>query len=75
MTKFTKFIFFNLFTYVFYLLIDKIFTLLNLYSNPKLGYDLMVMPTNTDMIFIGINTLLSSAGALYLIFKLKDKVY
>ena len=51
-------------------MMDKIFTSLDLYSNPQLGIDLTVIPTTGDMWIIFINTLLSSIGAFYLMFKM-----
>jgi len=59
--------------YVIYLIIDKIFTFLNFYSNPQLGHDLTVMPTTGDIWLIIINTVLSSIGAWYLIGKMGDE--
>jgi hypothetical protein len=73
MSKFTRFILFNIFVYFIYIVIDKILTSLDWYSDPKLGVDILVMPTSSDIWLIGINTLLSSAGAFYLLFKIKDK--
>ena len=59
-TKFVNFVYFNIIVYIVYSVIDFIFTFLNLYSNPNLGNDLMVMPTHTDMRFIFINILIST---------------
>jgi hypothetical protein len=59
--------------YIAYLLIDKIFTFLGCYSNPKLGEDIMVMPTSGDIVWIVINTVLSSVLAFYMLHKLKDE--
>ncbi len=74
MSKFIKFILFNIIMYTLYILIDKIFTFLDLYSNPQLGIDIMVIPTNTDIWLILINTLLSSIGTFYILFKIKDNL-
>jgi len=74
MSKFTKFILFNIIVYVAYLLIDKVFTFLGLFSNPQLGHDLMVMPTNGDIWLILINSLVSSVVAFYLLFKIEERL-
>ncbi len=72
MSKFTRFILFNIFTYVAYYLIDTLFTKLDWYSNPALGQDIMIMPTQSDVWLIMINILLSSAAAFYLLFRLRE---
>ena len=72
MSKFTKFILFNVFVYIIYLVIDKVFTFFDWFSNPQLGHDLMVMPTSSDVTLILINSLISSIVALYLIFKAEE---
>ena len=59
-TRFVNFIYFNVIVYIVYYVIDHIFTFLNFFSNPNLGTDLMVMPTNTDITFIFVNVLISS---------------
>jgi len=74
MSKFIKFILFNIIMYILYIMIDKVFTFLDLYSNPQLGIDIMVIPTNTDIWLILINTLLSSIGTFYILFKIKDNL-
>ena len=74
MSKFTRFILFNIFMYVFYIMIDTVFTKLDFYSNPQLGQDIMIMPTSGDISLIVINTLLSSAGAFYILFRMKEKI-
>jgi len=53
------FIYYNIFVYVIYWIIDRLFDALNLYSSHDLGKDIMVMPTESDMIFIGINFIVS----------------
>ncbi len=73
MSRFTTFILFNLLAYFAYWAIDKLFTLFNWYSNPKLGEDIMVMPTTGDIWLIMINILLSSGIAYYLLQKIKTK--
>ncbi len=72
MSRFTRFILFNVFTYVVYYLIDGLFTTLDWYSNPALGKDIMIMPTQSDVWLIMINVLLSSVVAFYLLFKMKS---
>ncbi|MCB4743861.1 MAG: hypothetical protein LGB07_01075 [Sulfurovum sp.] len=74
MSKFTSFIVFNIVVYVLYGIIDKLFTLLSLYSNPKLGESLSVMPTTGDIILIFINILFSSLIGLYLVHKIKKMI-
>ena len=69
MNKLMKFIYFNAFTYIVYMIIDKIFMVLHLFSNEQLGQDLLVVPTSTDMLLIFINVMISSATALYLMHK------
>ncbi len=73
MSRFTAFILFNIQAYFAYWAIDKLFTLFSWYSNPKLGQDLMVMPTTADLWLIMINVLLSSGIAYYLLRKIKTK--
>jgi hypothetical protein len=74
MSKFTAFILFNIIVYVVYSLIDKLFTHLNWYSNPKLGEDIMIMPTNTDIWLIFTNILLSSVIGYFLLHKIKKMI-
>jgi len=74
MSKFTTFILFNVLMYVAYLLIDRLFTLFDWYSNPQLGHDIMVIPTNGDIWLIVINTLFSSVVAFYLLYKIKETI-
>ena len=74
MTGFTRFILFNVFVYIVYWLIDKVFTFFNWYSSPKLGHDWMLMPTGSDMILIFFNVTISSLVALYLLFQLKKRM-
>ena len=74
MSKFTRFILFNIFMYVLYIMIDKVFTFLGWFSNPQLGQDIMIMPTSGDIWLIAINTLLSSAGAFYVLHKMREQV-
>jgi len=71
-TKFVNFIYFNVIVYVVYYVIDHIFTFLNFYSNPNLGIDLMVMPTNTDMLFIFINILISMLAGYKLLKRINE---
>ena len=60
--------------YVVYVLIDKLFTLFDWYSNPQLGHDIMVMPSSGDIWLISINTLLSAIAAFYVLYKIKKKI-
>jgi hypothetical protein len=69
MQKFINFVYYNVIVYVLYTIVDHIFTFLNLYSSPELGNSMLVMPTNTDMVFIGINVVISSILGLYLLKK------
>jgi len=71
MSKFTNFILFNGFIYVIYMGIDKVLTFLGVYSNPKLGEDLSVMPTNGDIAWIVCNTLISGILTIYILYKIK----
>ncbi len=72
MSRFTTFILFNIFAYFAYWAIDRLFTLFGWYSNPKLGEDLMVMPTNSDIWLIVINVIFSTTIAYYLLHKIKE---
>ena len=72
MRKFMDFIYYNIFVYIVYWIIDTIFDFLNLYSDHDLGKDIMVMPTSSDMILIGINLVLSLGLALIVLNKLKS---
>jgi hypothetical protein len=69
MQKFINFVYYNVIVYVLYSIVDYIFTFLNLYSSPKLGNSMLVMPTSTDMVFIGINVFISSVLGLYILKK------
>lgn len=59
MGAFSKFIIYNVAVYIIYSLIDRIFTFLNLYSSKDLGNSLFVMPNDTDLTLIIINSVLS----------------
>ena len=71
MEKLMNFIYYNIFVYIIYYLIDTLFDLLNLYSNHNLGKDIMVMPTQTDMILVGINIMISLVLSMILLNRLK----
>ena len=71
MEKLMNFIYYNIFVYIIYYLIDTIFDLFNLYSNHNLGKDIMVMPTQTDMILVGINIVISLVLSMILLNRLK----
>ena len=60
MGGFTKFILYNVVVYFIYKIIDYIFTFLNLYSSKKLGQDLLVMPSDSNLKLIIINIVISS---------------
>lgn len=68
MRRFVDFIFYNVIVYLLYSLIDTIFTFLNFYSSTTLGNDLSVMPTQSDITFIFINIVISTAFG-YIVFK------
>jgi len=72
MGKFAKFLYYNIIVYFLYVIVDKLFTLLHLYSSDALGTNLQVMPTNLDMTLIVINVALSSIGGYYLLKKLEE---
>ena len=71
MRRLMDFIYYNIFVYIAYWIIDTIFDFLNLYSNHDLGQDIMVMPTEGDMILVGINIVLSLVLGLMALNKLK----
>jgi len=71
MRRLMDFIYYNIFVYVIYWGIDFIFDLFNFYSSHDLGKDLMVMPTDNDMILIGINFIFSLVLGLIALNKLK----
>ncbi len=72
MRKLMDFIYYNIFVYIAYWIIDTIFDFLNLYSSHDLGKDIMVMPTTSDMVLIGINLVLSLILGLIALNKLKS---
>ncbi|RRS31863.1 MAG: hypothetical protein P794_03035 [Epsilonproteobacteria bacterium (ex Lamellibrachia satsuma)] len=74
MSKFTTTLLFNLFVYLAYKIIDALFAFLNLYSNPKLGETLSIMPTTGDVVLIALNILLSSLLSIYLLYEIKAKI-
>ena len=74
MSKLMKFIFFNFFVYIIYYMIDKLFTFLDFYSNAQLGHDMMVMPTTSDIWLIVFNSIISSAAAFYLLYKMEQQI-
>jgi len=71
-SKFVNFIYFNVIIYIAYSVIDFIFIFLNFFSNPNLGTSLTVMPTNTDMVFIFINVIISSIIGYILLKKINE---
>jgi hypothetical protein len=74
MQKFIDFILYNTIVYLLYELIDKLFTLLHLYSSNKLGSDLSVMPTDSDLTFILINIVISGIFGFYIYKKVKHSL-
>jgi hypothetical protein len=72
MQKFINFVYYNVIVYIVYYIIDHIFTFLNLYSSSKLGTDLTIMPTNSDITLIVINIAISSILGLYILKKVID---
>ena len=75
MSKFVNFVYYNIIVYVLYTILDHIFTFFNLYSSPKLGNDLLVMPTNSDMTYIIINIIISTILGYYILKKLNEYRY
>ncbi len=53
------------------MVIDKGLTLLNVYSNPQLGEDILVMPTSSDIMIIIVNTIISSVFAWMVLRRIK----
>jgi hypothetical protein len=51
---------------------DALLTAINVYSNPNLGTDLLIMPTDKDMGYIIINIVISSTLGYVLLKKLKQ---
>jgi len=70
--KFAKFLYYNIIVYFLYVIVDKFFTMLHLYSSNALGTDLSVMPTNSDITLIIINVVISSVGGYFLLKKLEE---
>ena len=64
MRKLMDFIYYNIFLYLIYGLIDYLFDALNFYSSHELGKNIMVMPTSVDMTLIGINIIISMVMGL-----------
>ena len=74
MGGFSKFILYNVVVYVIYWIIDRIFTFLNLYSSKKLGQDLLVMPTDSDLTLIIINIVISMVAGFIVMRWLESKL-
>ena len=72
MGKFAKFLYYNIIVYFLYVIVDKFFTMLHLYSSDALGTNLTVMPTNSDLTLIIINVVISSVGGYFLLKKLEE---
>ncbi len=76
MGKFSKFVFYNLFVYIVYVIIDKIFSLLHLYS-PKMqssGFSLSAMPSSSDMRLVIINSVISAILGYFLFKRFKEYI-
>ncbi len=71
MRKLMDFLYYNIFVYIAYWFIDTVFDFFNLYSSHDLGQDLMVMPTSSDMVLIGINIVFSLVLGVIALKKLK----
>jgi len=72
MSKFVNFVYYNVIVYVLYSILDHIFTFFHLYSSPKLGTDLLIMPTNSDMTYIIINVVISTILGYYILRKINE---
>jgi len=72
MEKFANFIYFNIAVYIIYLLIDKVFTFFGLFSNPLLGIDITIMPTDSDINYIIINIIVSTVLSYIVLNKIKQ---
>jgi len=72
MSKLMSFIVYNIIVYVLYGIMDALLTAINVYSNPNLGTDLLIMPTDKDMGYIIINIVISSTLGYVLLKKLKQ---
>ena len=71
MQRLINFLYYNIFVYIIYWIIDVMLDLLNLYSNHELGTDITIMPTDTDMILIGTNFIISLVLGLITLNRLK----
>jgi len=67
MRKLIDFIYYNIFVYIIYGLIDYLFDALNFYSSHALGKDIMLMPTSVDMTLIGMNIIVSMVLGLIIL--------
>ena len=74
MGGFSKFILYNVVVYIIYKIIDYIFTFLNLYSSKELGQDLLVMPTDSDLTWIIINTVISMVAGFVVMRWIENKI-
>ena len=70
MGNFSKFIIYNVIVYFLYMAVDTVFTFLHFYSSDKLGQDLVTMPTNTDMMLIFLNIIISTVAGYIVLQKL-----
>ena len=75
MEKFVNFVFYNVAVYGVYMLIDTIFSFFHLYSSEQLGVDLLVMPTDSDMIYILINSVVSIIAGYFIYRKVKLLIF
>ncbi len=51
MSKLVSFLVYNIIVYVLYAIIDSVFSFFDVYSNPQLGTDLFIMPTDKDLVY------------------------
>ncbi len=75
MSGFSKFILYNLLVYIIYWIIDRLFTFLNLYSSKELGQDLFVMPTDSDLMLIVVNIVLSMVAGLVVMRWIESRLF
>ncbi len=76
MNGFSKFVFYNVIVYGVYVIIDKIFSLLHLYSHKMetSGFSLSSMPSSSDMSLIIINSTISAILGYFIFRRFKEFV-
>ncbi|SFV57641.1 hypothetical protein MNB_SV-10-113 [hydrothermal vent metagenome] len=72
MGKFAKFIYYNVIVYILYMAVDTVFMFFHVYSSDKLGKDLLIMPTESDMMLILFNIIISTIGGYFILKKLEQ---